>query len=105
MRRRISVQLKMQRVEPVLERSKEIRDIRMLDRLTGIVSHKILLRDVSHIIALIILCQQVIKGLILDRTAVLGNRGIPLISVGKFWVHIKTTPRNGCFLCLTTWPR
>jgi hypothetical protein len=86
---RLLVQLHLQRVEPVREIAKQIGQIRVVDGLAGFVKHKVLLRDVSDVITLIILGEKVVKGLVLGGAAVLGDGIIPFLRVGKDRVHIK----------------
>jgi hypothetical protein len=70
----------------------------MIDRLTRIIGHQILLRHIRHVIALIVLGEQVIKWLTLDGAAFLGNRLVPFFGIRKLWVHVKDHPAKGVFL-------
>jgi len=93
-----SVQLKMQRILTILKRTKQIGNIRMLYRLSGIICNQVLFTDISHIIGLIIFGQQVIEWLFLKRATVLGNRCIPFIGIRKFRIDIKNNTPKGMFL-------
>lgn len=79
----------MKRVLPVLKRAEEIADIRMIDRLARVVRNQILLGHISHVIALIVLGQQVIERLFFRRTAVLRDRVIPFLGICELWVYVK----------------
>lgn len=90
-----SVQLKLKRVVAILEITEQIGQIGVVHRLTGLIRQKVLLRHVSHVIALIIFSQQVVKRLVLGRAAFLWNGIIPCLCVGKHCIHVKdnTTER------------
>ena len=81
--------MEMKRVMAVLEGTEEIGDIRMIDGFAGIIDHKILFRDIGHIVALIIFGQEMIEGLLARRAAFLWNGIIPFFGVAKFRIDIK----------------
>ena len=79
----------MQRVCAVFERSEEVGDVRVMHRLTGVIRDKVLFRHISHIVALVILGEQVIIRLLFLWPCVLGNRLVPFLSVGEFGIYIE----------------
>jgi hypothetical protein len=62
---RRSVHLKVQGIVAVFEGAEKVRQIGMLYRLTRIIGDKVLLGNIGHIVALIILGEQMVEGLIL----------------------------------------
>tara|TARA_B100000678_G_scaffold121700_1_gene101821 strand:+ start:2563 stop:2859 length:297 start_codon:yes stop_codon:yes gene_type:complete len=67
----------------------------MLHRATLGVIQQVLLRYISHIMALIILREEVIVWLILARTHMFGNGFPPFLGVGKFRVDVKDHASEG----------
>ncbi|EDM70609.1 hypothetical protein RAZWK3B_05672 [Roseobacter sp. AzwK-3b] len=82
----------------VLERSEQIRNIGMIHRLPGIIRHQVLLRDIGHVIALLVLGQQMVERLLARRTAVLGDGVIPFLGIREFGIDIKNHPAERVFL-------
>ena len=76
----------------------------MAHGLSGLVGEEILLRDVGHILGVIVLGKQVIEGLILARTNVFGDGLPPFFGIVENRVDVEITPRNGNSRCLTSWP-
>ena len=73
----------------VVEITEELFKIRMFDRLARIISDQILLGNISHVVALVILGQQMIERLILGRTAVFRNGHVPFLGIRKDRVDIE----------------
>ncbi len=69
----------------------------MADRLAGIVGDKVLFRHISHIIALVVFRQKVVKRLILVRAHLFGDGLVPVLGIGKHGVHIENHPAEGMF--------
>lgn len=61
----------------------------MVDRLAALVWNKVLLGYISHIEILLVLGQQMIKGLIFLRAAVFWDAAIPIFRIGKDCIDIK----------------
>jgi len=72
-----------------MERAKEVWQIRVVHGFSRIIGDQVLLRHISHVVALIVFRQEMVKRLFLTRTAVLWDRSIPFICVGKFRIDIK----------------
>lgn len=70
----------------------QARDGRVVDRLFGVVHHQILLADISDISAVGIFGEQMVKGLVLARANIGGDRRIPFLAIGKDRVDIKNHP-------------
>lgn len=96
--RQLLIQLKVQRILAVFERAEQIGNIGMFNRLARIIGNKVLFRNVGHIKTLIVFGQQVIKRLVLDRAAFLGNRLVPVFGVGKNGIHVKDHAAKRVFL-------
>jgi hypothetical protein len=79
----------------VLERSEKVAQIRVIDRLAGIIGDKVLFRHIGYIVALVIFGQKVIKRLIFLRAAVFGNVFLPFIRIRKHCIHIEYDPPKG----------
>lgn len=89
------VQLHLQRVLAVLERTKEIIQIGVIDRFAGIVGDKVLFGHVGHVKALVVFGQKVIKRLVFFGAAVLWNGVVPFVGVGEHGIHVKNhTPKG-----------
>ena len=67
------VQANVKRVTTIFKFTKNIQDIRVIDRLTRVIGQKVLLRHIGHIIALVIFRQQVVKWLVTLWSAVFGG--------------------------------
>ena len=76
-------------VAPLLLVSEEVPHARMRHRFTTLVHQQVLLGYVGDIAHLIILSQQVVKGLVLAWSHILGNRLPPLLCVSKFGVNVE----------------
>ena len=92
------VHLEMQRVCSVLKRAKQIRDIRVIHWFTRIVRNQILLRHISHVIALVVFGQKMVKRLLFDGSAFLWNSLVPIICVGKLRIDVKYHTPKGMLL-------
>src|SRR6056297_1447335 len=92
------IQLEMQRVMPVLERSEQIGDVRVIHRLAGIVGHEVLFAHIGDVVTLLVLGQQVIERLFLRGTAVFGYRGIPFLGIRELRVNVKDNTAERVFL-------
>jgi len=87
-----SIQLHLQRVLSVFKWPEQLVQIRMLDRLPRIIGNKVLFGHISHIIALIVFSQKMIKRLFLFGAAVLWDCLVPSIRIRKHCIHIKYDP-------------
>jgi len=65
------------------------RDRRMIDGLAAVVVEQVLLADIGDIAALGILGEQVVKGLVLARAQILGDRFIPVVAVGEDRIDVE----------------
>lgn len=74
---------------PVMKVAEEVRQVRMIHWLTGIIGDKVLLRDVGNVIALVVLREEMIKRLILGWPAFLRNGLIPFLRIRKHRVDIE----------------
>jgi gamma-glutamyltranspeptidase / glutathione hydrolase len=83
------VQREVQRVVPVLEIPEEVGEVGMRHRLARIVRQKVLFGHIGHVVALVVLGQQVVERLVLRGPAVLGNGVIPFLGVGEPRVHVE----------------
>jgi len=71
-----------------IERFEQQRRLRVSDRLAGLVREEVLLRDVGHVAALIILGKEVVERLILMGPNVLWDRKPVVLSVREHWIDI-----------------
>ena len=74
---------------------KELCDLWVAQRLVAIIRQKVLLGHISHILRLLVFCEQMVEGLIFVRTDICGNGFPPLFRVAENRVDSNTTPRNG----------
>ena len=70
-------------------------EVGVIDRLAGLVRNEVLLGHVGHVIALLVLGQEVVERLVLRRAAVLGDRAIPFLGVREHGVHVEHHPPKG----------
>jgi gamma-glutamyltranspeptidase / glutathione hydrolase len=89
MRAGLLVQREVQGIVPILEIAEQVGEVGMRHRLARIVRQQVLLGHIGHVVALVVLGQQVIERLVLRGAAVLGNGVIPLLGVGKLRIHIE----------------
>ena len=90
--------MEMERVLPVFERPEEIGNVGMFHRHARVIGDQILFAHIGDIVALIILGEQMIEGLIPGRAAVFGNGIIPFLGVRELRVDIKDNTAKGMFL-------
>ena len=55
----------------------------MADRLSAVVGQEVLFGDIGDVRILLVLGQQVVERLVLARTALLGDRGVPFLGIGR----------------------
>ena len=89
--------MKVERICAILERPEHIGYIGVFNRFARLIRNQILFRNISDIERLIVFCQQVVKRLILDGSAVLGDGLIPFFRVRKLWIDVKNHPSEGMF--------
>ena len=82
---------------PVLERAEHIVQIGVIDGFTRMVRDKVLLGHIGHVKALLVLGQQVVIGLILERSAVFGDGIVPFVGIGEHGIHVKDHPAKRMF--------
>jgi len=87
--RRLVPVLSLQSVTTIFQSIEQSGDRRVLDGLVAVVVHQILLADVSDIARLHILCQQVVKRLILPRSKAFRDRIIPFVGVAKDRINVE----------------
>ena len=73
----------------VLEAVEDQRGLRVGHRFAGFVGQQVLFRDIGGVNALLVLGQQVIEGLILLRTDLLGDRAPPFVGVGELGIDVE----------------
>ena len=61
----------------------------MADRFARFVGQQVLLRHIGDVIALVVLGQQVIEGLLLRWTRLFGDGVIPFLGIGKARIDIE----------------
>lgn len=83
---------RLNRVLAIFKDREHFLDLRMIDRLARIIRKKVLFRDIGHIVAGLILGEEVIKGLVFLRTTVFGNGVPPFLGVLKHGIDIKDHP-------------
>lgn len=86
---RLSVELKLKGIAAIGEIAEQIMQIRMGHRLARFVRDEVLFRDISDVIAFIVLGEQVIERLVFGWAAVLGNVLVPLIRVREHCINIE----------------
>ena len=79
-------------VAPALSVGEEVPDTGMRHGFTTLVHQQVLLGYIGDVAHLIILSQQVVKGLVLTRSDILRDRPPPLLSVSKFHVNVENHP-------------
>ena len=90
-----SVRLQIERlVAAVLVLGEKLRDLRMAQRLAGLVRQQVLLRDVGDVFGLRVFREQVIVGLVLVRADVLGDREPPLFGVVELRARRRRSRRG-----------
>ena len=67
----------------------DLGDAGMAKRLAGGVGHEVLLRDVGDVLALGVLGEQMVEGLVLARPHLLGDREPPFLGVVEDRVHVE----------------
>jgi len=80
------------RVMAIFEDREHFFDLRMIDRLTRIIRKKVLFRNISHIVAGLILGEEMIERLVFFRTAFFGNGVPPFLCVLEHGIDIKDHP-------------
>lgn len=98
MNQRFSVQLKMERIRAVLERSEKISNVRVAYRLPRIIRDQVLLRDICDVVALVVFSQKVIERLFFSGTILFRDRLIPFFSVRKLGIDVKYHPAKRVLL-------
>ena len=78
-----------QPVFPPLITGEKPGDRRVIDRFFGVVDHQILLADISDISAVGIFGEQMVKGLVLARANIGGDRRIPFLAIGEDGIDIE----------------
>src|SRR5512134_2505623 len=76
-------------IAPFLDAGEYLVDLGVSDRLAADVRQEILLGDISNITRLLILGEEVIVRLILDRPDILRDRQPPLLGIGEFGIDIE----------------
>ena len=82
------------RIAAVIHVAEHDAHIRMPDRPARAVFNQILLRDIGCVVALGILGQQVVEGLIPLGAHVFGDRLIPFLGVAELRIDIEDNPRK-----------
>ena len=93
-----------QRIGTIGEGAEQIGDIGVVHRLPRIIGHEVLLGHIGHIVALIVLGQEMIEWLIFHRPVLFGNRRIPFFGVGEFRVDVKNHAPKGMLLVTDNLP-
>lgn len=87
----------MQRVFSAFEIAEQVGKVGMIHRPRSAIQDQVLLGHVGHVIALVVLSEQVIERLVLSRTTVFRDCRIPFIGVGELWIDIKHHPAKRMF--------
>ena len=86
----VSVRLQEQRaIAAVLVLGEQLGELRMPQRLAGLVGQQVLLGDVGDVFGLRVLREQVIEGLLLVRADLLGNRQPPFLGVVELGIDVE----------------
>jgi hypothetical protein len=82
-------ELLLQQIATIDKAIKNAIDPGMIDRPLLDVRHQVLLTDIGDVIALRIFSEQMIEGLVFGRANFLGNRIIPLVTVGIYGIDVE----------------
>src|SRR5689334_22600804 len=72
-----------------IEAFKEFPDLGMADRLAGFVIEQVLLGNISYILCIVVLCEQMVEGLVLAGTDVFWDRQPPFLGIVEDRVDIE----------------
>ena len=64
-------------------------DLRVIDRFAGLIGREVLLGHVSHVMAVLVLSEQMVERLFPVGTDRLGDRGQPFLRVGEFRIDVE----------------
>ena len=81
--------MRLQQIVPVLEALEHQRDLRVLHGLACFVSLKVLLGNIGHVGAVVVLREQMIEGLVASRAHRLGNGAVPLLGIRVLRIHVE----------------
>ncbi len=69
-----------------------VADVRIIDGLPGLIGKQVLFGDIGHVVACLVLGEQMVVWLILARTRVLGDRKPPFLGIRELWIHVENHP-------------
>lgn len=91
------VQLKLKRVNPILEVAEQITKIGVIHGFARLIQHKILFRNISHVIAFFVFGEQMVKRLIPTGPSIFGDGAVPFFAIGKHRINVEDNTAKRMF--------